>query len=135
MKQDNKDGADINFREVLNQSLKIFFKDAVKATLRNPLQALYFLRTVNWQKKAARRREDWEAQGVHVPPIMIFSITDQCNLNCKGCYNKALRRSPKKEMTAEKLERVIAEANDLGISWVVIAGGEPLVRGEIVDRS
>ncbi len=129
----NDNNEDINFREVLNKSLKIFFKDAVKATLRDPLQAYHFLRTVGWQKKAAKLRAIWAEQGVHVPPIMIFSITDRCNLNCKGCYNKALRQSPKEEMSAEKLRSVIAEAKDLGISFVVIGGGEPLVRGEIVD--
>ncbi len=129
----DKNNKDIDFREVLNRSLKIFFKDAVKATLRNPLQAYYFFRTVGWQKKAAKLRANWAAQGVHVPPIMIFSITDRCNLNCKGCYNKALRQSPKQEMSADKLRSVIAEAKDLGISFVVVGGGEPLVRREIVD--
>ena len=68
MKQSTEDNNDINFREVLNKSLKIFFKDAVKTTLRNPLQAYYFMRTVGWQKKAARMRANWEQQGVHVPP-------------------------------------------------------------------
>lgn len=128
-----EDNKDTNFRKVLNDSLKVFFKDALKATLRNPIQAYYFLRTIGWQKKAARVRSDWEGQGVHVPPIMIFSITNRCNLHCKGCYNQALRQSPKEEMSAEKLENVIAEARDLGISFIVIGGGEPLVRQEIVD--
>jgi MoaA/NifB/PqqE/SkfB family radical SAM enzyme len=127
------DSKDINFSKVLNGSLKIFFKDALKSTLRNPIQARYFYRTVKWQKKAAKVRTNWQEQGVHVPPIMIFSITDRCNLHCKGCYNQALRESHQEEMSAEKVESVIAEANELGISFVVIAGGEPLVREEIID--
>ena len=133
MKQSIEDNNNVHFREVLNRSLKIFSRDAWKATLRNPIQAYYFLRTVGWQKKAAKLRTNWEEQGVHVPPIMIFSITDRCNLNCKGCYNKELRQSPKQEMSAEKLESVMAEAKELGISFVVIGGGEPLIRGEIID--
>jgi sulfatase maturation enzyme AslB (radical SAM superfamily) len=100
--QPDDNNVDINFRDVLNRSLKIFFKDAVRTTLRNPLLAYYFIRTVGWQKKAAKLREDWENRGVHVPPIMIFSITDRCNLSCKGCYNKELRQSPKEEMSAKK---------------------------------
>ncbi|NIM59868.1 MAG: radical SAM protein [Candidatus Aminicenantes bacterium] len=128
-----EDHKDTNFREILNESLKIFFKDALKATLRNPIQAYYFFRTIRWQKQAARVRSNWEQQGVHVPPIMIFSITNRCNLHCQGCYNQAMRQSPEKEMSKEKLESVIAEARDLGISFIVIGGGEPLVRPEIVD--
>ncbi|MDH4217352.1 MAG: radical SAM protein [Candidatus Aminicenantes bacterium] len=128
-----EDNKDTRFRKILNESLKIFFKDALKTTLQNPIQAYYFLRTIRWQKKAARVRSSWEQQGIHVPPIMIFSITNRCNLHCKGCYNQALRQSPQEEMSAEKMESVIAEAKDLGISFVIIGGGEPLVREEIVD--
>ncbi len=128
--EDNK-GTD--FRKILNESLKIFFKDALKATLRNPIQAYYFLRTIRWQKEAARVRSNWGQQGVHVPPIMIFSITNRCNLHCKGCYNQALRQSPQEEMSEEKLKNIIAEAKGLGISFIVIGGGEPLLRREIVE--
>lgn len=124
---------DSNFRKILNESLKVFFKDALRVTLKNPIQAYYFFRTVRWQKKAARTRLNWEQQGIHVPPIMIFSITNKCNLKCKGCYNQALRKLPQTEMSEEKLKSVISEAKDLGISFVVIAGGEPLVRQEILD--
>ncbi len=128
-----KDNKDTSFSKILNESLKVFFIDAVKTTLRNPIQAYYFLRTIRWQKKAARIRADWKDQNVHVPPIMIFSITNRCNLRCKGCYNQALRQSPQEEMSAEKMGSVITEAKDLGISFVVIGGGEPLVREEIID--
>ncbi len=124
---------DGNFRKVLNKSLGIFFKDALKATLHNPIQAYYFLRTIKWQRKAAQVRSNCEQQGIHVPPIMIFSITNRCNLHCKGCYNQALRQSPQEEMSEEKVRSVIAEAKELGISFIVIAGGEPLIRKEISD--
>ncbi|UCE21193.1 MAG: radical SAM protein, partial [Candidatus Aminicenantes bacterium] len=128
-----KNNDDGNFRKVLNKSLGIFFKDALKATLLNPIQAYYFLRTIKWQKKAAQVRSNWGQQGIHVPPIMIFSITNRCNLQCKGCYNQALRQSPQEEMSEEKLKSVIAEAKELGISFIVIGGGEPLIRQEISD--
>lgn len=124
---------DGSFRKILNKSLGIFFKDALKATLQNPIQAYYFLRTIKWQKKAAHVRSKWGQQGIHVPPIMIFSITNRCNLHCKGCYNQALRQSPQEEMSEEKLKSVIAEAKDLGISFIAIGGGEPLIRREISD--
>jgi len=59
---------------------------------------------------------------------MIFSITHKCNLNCKGCYEKVIRTSSKKELTDQQLRNVIKEAHELGISFIVVAGGEPFMR-------
>jgi MoaA/NifB/PqqE/SkfB family radical SAM enzyme len=126
-----KEGAD--FRKILNQSLNVFFKDAVRVAVTNPAQAYHFLKTIRWQQKAARLREKWEREGVHVPPILIFSITNKCNLHCKGCYHQALRRSSRPEMSDEKLQSVLTEAKELGISFITVAGGEPLVRKEFLD--
>ncbi len=121
------------FRFALNDALRIFFKDAIKVSVRHPSQALFFLKTYRWQKQAARTRETWERQGTHVPPIMIFSITHQCNLNCKGCYEKAIRPPSKKELTDQQLRKIIDEAHELGISFIVVAGGEPFMRPAFFD--
>ncbi len=122
-----------NFRKVLNESLSIFFKDALRVALTNPLQAYSLLKMVRSQKKAVRIRSNWERQGIHVPPILIFSITNKCNLHCKGCYHLALRQSPRAEMSEEKIRSIFGEAKELGIYFIVIAGGEPLVRQEMLD--
>ncbi|KYK23808.1 hypothetical protein AYK24_00820 [Thermoplasmatales archaeon SG8-52-4] len=122
-----------DFRFALNDALKIFFKDAIKVCIKNPSQALFFFKTYRWQKKAAKTREIWEQQGTHVPPIMIFSITHKCNLNCKGCYEKAIRPTSNKELTSEQLSDIIKQAHDLGISFVVVAGGEPFMRPDFFD--
>ncbi len=119
--------------QLLNDSLRVFFKDAVRVTLRRPSQAFHFLQTVRWQKRAVRRRSYWAEQGIHVPPIIIFSVTNRCNLHCKGCYAQALNRTSQDEMDDPTLERIIAEAHDLGTSFFVLAGGEPLVRRNILD--
>jgi len=122
-----------NYTNILNQSLKVFFTDFVKVSLSNPSQAFFFYKTVRWQQKAAKLRANWETQGVHVPPIMIFSITNRCNLKCKGCYHWAIREKSEAEMSAEKMRSVIQEAKELGISFMTLAGGEPFVRKEILD--
>lgn len=117
----------------LNESLRVFFKDALRITVKNPRQALFFMRTIRWQTQAARVRSGWKRQDIHVPPIMIFSITNRCNLHCKGCYAQALRPSSDAEMSEDKLRSIFAEAKELGISFAVLAGGEPLVRPEILN--
>ena len=116
----------------LNKALRIFFKDAVRVSLKNPSHAYYFLQTLRNQQKASRLRANWAKQGLQVPPVMIFSITNRCNLHCKGCYHQALRDITKAEMSQEKLHSVIGEARDLGVSFMVLAGGEPLVRQDIL---
>jgi MoaA/NifB/PqqE/SkfB family radical SAM enzyme len=126
-----RDGLDL--REVLNRSLRVFFKDALRVAMTDPVQGIHFLKTIRWQQAAARTRSKWEKQGIHVPPILIFSITNRCNLRCRGCYNWALRPAHPPEMESARLKSVVGEAKDLGISFVLIAGGEPLLRPEILD--
>jgi MoaA/NifB/PqqE/SkfB family radical SAM enzyme len=118
----------------LNWGIRIFFSEFVRVSLRHPSQALFFARTVLWQGRAARRRARESAQGVVVPPIAIFSITNRCNLRCKGCYAQAIRgEGAVDDLSSDKLRSIVAEADELGFSFFVVAGGEPLTRPEIID--
>ena len=126
--QENK-----SYASLLDNSLKVFFSTAWHITLRRPSQAYFFFRTVQWQRKAAKTRAAFQRQGVHVPPIIIYSITDRCNLHCKGCYAQALHTSLQPEMSTDKMQETIREARELGVSFMVLAGGEPLVRQEVFD--
>jgi len=122
-----------DFRFVLNDTLKIFFKDFIKVSLRHPSRALFFYKTYRWQNKAAKTREKWQQQGIPVPPIMLFSITHKCNLKCKGCYEKTIRPAAKQELTDEELGDIVKQAHELGISFAVIAGGEPFMRKKFFE--
>lgn len=127
----NHDGQ--GYTSVLDRSLRVFFSEFVRVSLARPAQALFFARTVWWQVRAAWRRS-WQArQGLHVPPIAIFSITNRCNLHCKGCYARAIRPEAPEELSAARLREIVAEADALGVSFFVIVGGEPLIRPEILD--
>ncbi len=117
----------------LNRALTIFFGEFVRASIARPGQALFFARTVVRQTAAARLRSRRLRDGLLVPPIAIFSITDRCNLRCKGCYAQAIRGSSDDVLSAGDMRRIIGEAGALGVSFIVIAGGEPLMRPEIVE--
>jgi MoaA/NifB/PqqE/SkfB family radical SAM enzyme len=84
-------------------------------------------------RKASRLREAWKKQGVPVPPIIIFSITNQCNLTCQGCYAKSLHPDPQDELDPARLKGIVEEAKELGISFFVLTGGEPFLRSKILD--
>lgn len=118
---------------VLNKSIQDFFKRAFLVTLGSPRLVLKGFRFWRYQKKAARIRRKYQQEGTHVPPFMIISITSRCNLNCKGCYAHAQKRPTAKEMEPEKISQVICEGKELGVSIMLIAGGEPFVRDEFLD--
>ena len=115
----------------LNGALKVFYKDAIRVALSSPRQAAAFVRALFWLGKSARRRSAWKRKGVVVPPIIIFSVTDRCNLSCKGCYAQSFRPEAADELDPAQLRSVVAEAHELGVSFFVIAGGEPLLRPEL----
>lgn len=127
-----KEGQLWHYRRLLNENLKLFFKDAVRITVSKPSQAYFFYKTVRWQQKAARLRAQWQRRGVSVPPILIFSVTTRCNLQCEACYAQALHPPSNSEMTEGEIRRMMHEAKELGISFFVLAGGEPLIRPEIL---
>ena len=118
---------------MLKRSPSVFFKDAKGVAFTNPSQALVFLRTLFWLKRASKKREVLKAQGIEVPPIIIWSITNQCNLQCEGCYNQSFFPDSKEELEEAEMRRITEEARDLGVSFFVLAGGEPFMKPEILN--
>jgi MoaA/NifB/PqqE/SkfB family radical SAM enzyme len=121
------------YTTILNRGIRIFFSEFVRVSLARPAQALFYARTLLWQLQASRRRARLARQGLHVPPIAIFSVTDRCNLRCKGCYAQAIRQEGSEELSEARVRSIVGEADDLGVSFFVVAGGEPLTRPEILD--
>lgn len=96
----------------------------------------FLLRELRVQKKKIRLRKKQESAGLHIPPFLIASITERCNLHCKGCYarNSGFCTEHPKEipLSAVMWKRIFSEAEDLGISAILLAGGEPLLNREVV---
>jgi cyclic pyranopterin phosphate synthase len=74
------------------------------------------------------------------PPRVVsylrLSITDRCNLRCRYCMPESgVRVLPHAEiLTFDEIEAIIAAvAGPLGLSGIRVTGGEPLVRGGVVD--
>jgi MoaA/NifB/PqqE/SkfB family radical SAM enzyme len=124
---------DTGYIDRFNREIRDAFRDALKESARSPALALFFARTALAQRRAAQKRLSREKQGVHIPPLLIASITGRCNLNCKGCYAQSRRWANVKELPISRWQEIIREAHELGISLVMIAGGEPLIRPEILD--
>jgi len=121
------------FIDLFNRSIWNLFESALKIAVKNPSQSYFFLKTLKAQKKASRKRALWEKKGIQVPPFMIASITNRCNLHCSGCYAKARDKTTEREMSKEELTSLMREAGELGISIVILGGGEPFARGELME--
>jgi MoaA/NifB/PqqE/SkfB family radical SAM enzyme len=120
---------------LLESSLARFVRDALSLALRSPSLARTMLRFARGQRRAARVRASWESRGIHVPPLMIASITETCNLRCAGCYAMAHRRDAADELATARCSGLFREASALGISFVLVAGGEPFARWEVIEAA
>jgi MoaA/NifB/PqqE/SkfB family radical SAM enzyme len=63
-------------------------------------------------------------------------LTDRCNLQCAHCYIKDFRRgdqSAAKELNRAEWERIIDQLVDEGCLWLLLTGGEPLLRQDFSD--
>ncbi|MDK2981437.1 MAG: hypothetical protein PWQ55_1784 [Chloroflexota bacterium] len=123
----------LNYTEWFNEHFNIGLKQAVKFSLRNPRKALFFGNKIVRFYFASRRRKAWKDEGVQVPPMLIYSITSECNLNCGGCYAKILHQPKHSEFDAHKFAQVIEQADEIGVSYMLLAGGEPFMRSELLD--
>lgn len=67
-----------------------------------------------------------------VPRSLLIDPTSNCNLNCKGCW--ACDYSKGDNLSFEKLDDIITQAKKLGISDILMSGGEPLVRKDDIIK-
>jgi len=69
--------------------------------------------------------------GRHVSSLRV-SVTQRCDLACFFCHREGEHDS-RGEMTPAEIGRIIEVASELGVSKVKVTGGEPLMRGDIVE--
>lgn len=123
------------YRNVFDNNIAQQFKKAVQIMTAEPSKLLFFMKMLKNQGKAARLRKKLAKEGTEVPPLLIISITSVCNLSCSGCYSKFLHRDVKKEMDLNKFKAVLEEARQLGVSIILLAGGEPLIQRPMLEMA
>ena len=111
-------------------------KNILRATLKDPRESAFMLKYSAASREASKRRAAYEKSGEHIPPFLIASITSSCNLHCAGCYarhnNACCDEAPVKQLADEDWLRIFQEARDLGISFILLAGGEPMIRRDVI---
>lgn len=91
-------------------------------------------------EEGAARRAALSAEGGLSPQYLICSITSRCNLHCAGCYARAegsCSDEPRKreQLGREEWAAVFNQARELGISFILLAGGEPLLRRDVLQEA
>jgi len=67
-------------------------------------------------------------------PLMVsFHVTNRCNMRCPYCYANYDERfeNPPPDFTTEECLDIIDDFYRLGMRWLTILGGEPLLRNDI----
>ena len=130
---------EFDLQEYLAQGVEQVVKDALKATVRDPRESAFMIKFASASRKASKHREELEKAGEHIPSYLICSITSRCNLHCAGCYSRCnyatVDDAPVQQLTAEEWFKIFREADELGVSFVLLAGGEPLLRRDIIEKA
>ena len=128
-----------DLQKYLTDGVEQVIKDALKATLKDPRESAFLAKFALACKAADKKREKNEKQGLHVPSYLIASITSVCNLHCEGCYSRANDATtdcePSMQLTEEEWLRIFKEAEELGVSFILLAGGEPMLRWDVIETA
>ncbi|MBQ3621067.1 MAG: radical SAM protein, partial [Methanosarcinaceae archaeon] len=145
-----------NLSEYLNHSMEQAASMSLRLSLESGKERNFILQAVGCQRKAAEKRRLSEEAGEHVPLFLIASIASECNLFCTGCYARANRacgdlrdqsgdgemlpmagisRSIASDLPASRWAEIFREAADIGIGVVILAGGEPLTRPDVLKAA
>ena len=134
---DQEKGFDI--QSYLTEGVEALVRDALRATFRDPRESAFMTRFAAASVLASARRSKLEKEGLHVPSYLIASITSSCNLHCAGCYSRAAHATedcaPTAQLTGEQWLNIFRQARELGISFVLLAGGEPLLRRDVIKQA
>ncbi len=132
-------GDTFDLQKHIEQGVEKIVKDTIKATLKNPKESAFMAKFAAASAKASKRRMELEEEGLHVPGFLIASITSSCNLHCAGCYSRCNDATqdtePVAQLSDDEWLRVFDEASDLGVSFILLAGGEPLLRKGVIEAA
>ena len=131
----NKENFDL--QQHIADGVEKIVSDALKATFKDPKESAFLVKFAAAAKKASRIRLKSEEKGEHTPGFLICSVTSSCNLHCAGCYSRCINTTtdgvPEGQLSGEEWLRIFREAQELGISFILVAGGEPLLRRDIIE--
>jgi radical SAM protein with 4Fe4S-binding SPASM domain len=65
------------------------------------------------------------------PPVVVWNVTQRCNLHCVHCYASSQNRPYPGELTTAEGLALLADLAGFGVPVVLFSGGEPLIRPDL----
>ncbi|MBR6275047.1 MAG: radical SAM protein [Lachnospiraceae bacterium] len=128
-----------DIQEYMTAGVEQIVKEAIRATFSNPKESAFMARFALASRSASKKRRKAEDKGIHIPAFLIASITSQCNLHCAGCYSRCSKATvdsePVKQLSCDEWVKIFDEADELGVSFILLAGGEPMLRRDIIEAA
>ena len=129
----------LNIQRYMTRGVVRVVTDSLRATAENSKESAFMRSFAKAARAASKKRYAAEKRGEHIPPFLIASITSSCNLHCAGCYsrsnNACCDSQPVDQLSGDEWNRIFSEAGDLGISFILLAGGEPLMRYDVIQQA
>lgn len=98
----------------------------------DPRLLLCFAYNMGWKgMRAIQRFERRKKNGDFFPAFVFISVTNDCNLRCRGCW--VTPTAPPVELAPRDLDRIISESKKQGSCFFGILGGEPLLYKGLFD--
>ena len=66
-------------------------------------------------------------------PIVVWNMTNRCNLKCVHCYAEAEAYTAEGELTTEEAKRFIEDVADYNATVLLFSGGEPFMRDDLFE--
>jgi len=66
-------------------------------------------------------------------PLVVWNVTNRCNLRCLHCYATAMDVEDPHELTTDEGKRLIDDLADTGCPVLLFSGGEPYLRGDVLE--
>ena len=134
-----REATGFDIQEYMTEGVERVVKDALRATVKDPKGSAFMAGFAISSARASKKRREAEKKGEHIPPFLIASITSNCNLHCAGCYSRANHATtdcaPQDQLSCEDWLKIFEEADALGISFILLAGGEPMLRKDVIEAA
>ena len=128
-----------NLDQHIARGVERIVADTLKATLRDPKESACMLKFAAASRRGTRRRLALAERGEPLHPVTIASITSQCNLHCAGCYSRCnaatVDEAPVRQLSGDEWGDIFRQAEELGVSFILLAGGEPMLRWDVIEKA
>ncbi len=85
---------------------------------------------LRYSKKAYRQRHG-AVEGAG--PVIVWNVTQACNLKCVHCYAAAGTEKGSDELTTEEGKKLIDDLAEFQVPVLLFSGGEPLARPDLLE--